>query len=270
MLRQYCSTAAAIAAAVLALTGCVPESPSAALDLGYQRQTGDTLAMQGETCPSPDQVHQTQIPANAEFQEKARRSMVNVVEDGYLPFGASYLRSAKVDRQEFENFAKSKGACYALVIESVIGTQVTSVPIVLPTIGMATTTSPIGSIRTVATGTRWTSVTTSTERLMYNVILFGKTPRRGMGFAFGLPTPEERQTYETNMLCKVMAVRRDSPAWKAGLLTGDFIRSAEGEPTDCPSLVRVATAKKGGETLNVEVLRGQRTLKLQLPVVERY
>lgn len=69
---------------------------------------------------------------------------------------------------------------------------------------------------------------------------------------------------------RITAVQPNTPAAKAGLRVGDVVTALDGEPVgDDLSLIRWIAERRPGQTVSIEVRRGDETMKLKATLVDR-
>jgi len=101
---------------------------------------------------------------------------------------------------------------------------------------------------------------------------FGRVRRGEIGVSTQTITPLMSEalglTYDAGVI--VSDVDADGPAGKAGLLPGDVVLSLDGKPMENGRQFRINVYTRGvGERVTLDVRRGDRTLSLRVPVVER-
>jgi hypothetical protein len=240
--------------ALIAVTGCASNA--------YRDYYVDTLGGKPATA-DPRVIASTEPPLvyrGTTVRADARR----MLEDGYLPIGASQFNSGEMTAADSERLARE------------VATQRRAAVVLLYSDFDETVTEPVDRVIDDPTVTTWTRVdrwgreharsrtvdnyTTVTEdvavdRYDYAATYWVKARPTPLG-AFILDlTPAQRQSLQRNGGVTVFDVVNGSPAFAGGVMAGDvLLRVDHADITDRRGLQQV-TLSRAGQTIELEALR---------------
>jgi hypothetical protein len=161
--------------------------------------------------------------------------------DGWVDIGESNFNGTKLDDDEAIDQGRKVGADRIVMYGKLTSTEHTSIPLTLPTTqtsvtnGTATAYGPggvvnaYGSSTTTTYGTQTTYLPMTIRRYDALAVYWVKV-RYAFGGMFRDLSPSESQHVGTVNGTTVAVVVRGSPAAAAGILPGDVILKADGEP----------------------------------------
>jgi len=187
-------------------------------------------------------------------------------EDGFALLGVSSFNGVAEDEGTIKRVAKSIGAEVVIAESRYSHTVSGAVPI---TTHSPQTFQSSGTVQTSsgnwATYSGTTTGTVSQTRYMpYSVARYdqsasfwARTARpRILGATASEMTQEDRQKVGANQGIRIVACARDSPAWAANILAGDFILAVNAQPIDSAQGFVERLLQLAGQTVTLSVMRG--------------
>jgi hypothetical protein len=203
-----------------------------------------------------------------------KQDILAMYEGGYTLIGTSKFVGSAADVDGAIQQAKKVGAAFIVIQSKYRNTETRAVPVVTPTTttvhdsGTVNASGPGGSTfgtfkgTSTVQGTQTTFVPHSVDKYDQAAAYFAPMPRKGLGTWTDKPTAEQHQAMETNQGIAILAVRKESPAYKADLLPGDVILAVDGVPVPDNATFRPALAKDAGRDAEMTVFRkGHRITK---------
>lgn len=211
-------------------------------------------------------------PAVSMGSNNPRQDVRNMYEQGYMVVGwSSFVGPAQAKTGAITQ-AKAVGAERVLLYSKYRNTVTSAVPLTLPT---ATTSYSSGSVSaygsggygvgnysgmTTTYGTETTYIPYSVDKYDQMAVYFAPMKREGLGILFHKLTDAERQTIGSNFGVEVVAVRTGSPAFKADIISGDFLLSLNGTPIYDATSEQQAMATARGHDVTMALFRSGKTI----------
>jgi hypothetical protein len=195
-----------------------------------------------------------------------------MLEEGYNLVGFSSFNDANVYVRGALIQAKRVHAETVLIYSKYTGTVSGVMPLTLPETQTSTTTfsgsgvgssgysSFSGTANTTTYGTQTTYIPYSTDRYDYLATYWIKMKPSAFGVNVRELTAELRQQVGSNKGVHVLTVIKNSPAWKADILTNDIIRKMSNVDIVDPPTFTKAVRDNVGKTVTVEIVRDSRTI----------
>jgi PDZ domain len=189
--------------------------------------------------------------------------------DGWVVIGESSFNGPKLDEDDAVDQGRKVGADRIVMYGRLASTEHTTIPLTLPTTqtsvtnGMATAygsagvATAYGSSTTTTYGTQTTYLPMTIHRYDALAVYLVKV-RYAFGGLFRDLSPSESQRVGTVNGTTVAVVVRGSPAAAAGILPGDVILKADGEPViDGAHLSEFLQARQG-RAVEFQILRADK------------
>jgi S1-C subfamily serine protease len=170
------------------------------------------------------------------------------------------------------------GAAAVVVYSRYTNTVVGAIPLVLPNPPVTSTTTMQGSIIGSGGSATYTGTATTTtpggytaHPIPYHVDRYdqaaGYFVKAGKFLLGGWSrdlNPEERARLERNRGVIVLALRKDSPAFRGDLLRGDVVIEFAGEPVESENQFEALVPRHAGESVMIKIIRGGSVRELQV------
>lgn len=197
-----------------------------------------------------------------------------LIEDGFIMLGYSSFNGRQEGVEAIKNEAKRLGAEIAIAESQFSHTVSGAVPITsyspqtVRTSGTVYTSS--GNWATysgTATGTssQTNYVPYSVARYDQSTSFWTRTARpRILGAVPAEMTAEDRQKVGVNQGVRVVACVRDSPAWRANVLPGDFILAVDSQPLGSLKELTDRLVSRAGQRATLLIMRGSERKELSV------
>jgi hypothetical protein len=193
---------------------------------------------------------------------------------GYAVIGQSSFTSGRNESEEAAlRQAKDVGADLVLVLDpKYVGSTSSNIPVVLPTTSTTYTTgtataysggkavTAYGNATATTYGTNTTYIPVTVNHVNYGAVYFVKQRTR-LGVNLRDLTNDERRELQTNKGVVIRLIVDGSPAFDADLLVGDVITTIDDQPVTTVSNFKALTAKAGGKTVSVKLIRDSRLIE---------
>ncbi len=191
----------------------------------------------------------------------------NMLEEGYVLLGLSAFNAANVRATGAIDQAKTAKAEAVIVYSKHTGTNTGVMPLTLPTtqttstnlsgnvFGSRSVTSFYGNANTTTYGTQTTYIPYSVERYDYFAMYWIRSKPPIFGAHVQDLSPELRKQIGSNKGAVVLAVMKNSPAFRSDVLKGDVLRRiGDQEIYDAKGFSQMVSAY-AGKKVAVEILR---------------
>jgi len=212
----------------------------------------------------------------AASSDNGRSEIFRMYQDGYGLIGVSAFVSEAHSASEVLAQAKKVGAAVVVVQRKYRNTETGVRTIDVPTVNTVDSSGTIygsgGSASYSSTstvyGTRTEAIPYSADKFTHEALYFVPLQRVGPGILMSPMTDEQKRIAETNQGSAVVAVRKDSPAYKADIVPGDIILSIDGyKILDRSSTAAALDSTQGREATYVLMRNGRRLeKKVAVPV----
>src|SRR6266508_393553 len=203
---------------------------------------------------------------------------VAMLENGYAFIGYASFNGRATDLKEAVEYGQTLGAAAVIIYSRYTDTMTGSIPLVLPNPPVTSTTTMQGSItgtggyaNYTGTATTTTSGGSTAHQIPYRVDRYDQSA--GYFIKAGKPilglhsrdlNPDERARLERNRGVIAIAVRKESPAFRADLLRGDVVIEFAGEAVESQNQLKDLVPKHAGERVMIKVIRGGVVRELQV------
>lgn len=196
------------------------------------------------------------------------RDVRDMYEQGYALAGVSDFVGPAANQSGAVSQAKKVGAAVVLLSSKYQNTVTGAMPLTLPT---ATTSFSSGTANaygsggfatgnysgtTTTYGTQTTYIPYSVDKYDQVALYFVPLERKGFGVLVNSLTDEQRHDLGTNQAVEIIAVRTESPAFRADILPGDMLVLVGSTPTFDPQAAAHALANTAGTDVDVTLIRG--------------
>lgn len=198
------------------------------------------------------------VPAGANVNDSAQAEFRR----GFAPIGMSGFVGPVGSQSDLLAQAKKVGAQEVMISSTYQNTAAGNIPLTLPHNTTSTTTGNVYGYGGTATytgttttyGTETVNIPYSVDRYQQIALYFAPLARQGLGVLAVDLSDADKQVFEVNHGLRLVAIRDGSPADTAGLILGDVILAADGEPIDSRDAF-FATYSGAGNPVALQIVR---------------